>query len=811
MIVVRQLVCASLAVAMFALSGCGGGSGGAGGGGSHPTITRLSPSSLMVNVPLGTLLVSGSNFQGDALVAIDGQPVSTIMFDAHTLEAEVSSEFDSTVANHQIMVQQSTGTSNAVPMAVYAPQQGPFVMNAIPGFLVGPESDPPWIAVADIDGDGHADVLMPNDVPNGPGGIALLKGRSDGSLAPGTVLSIQTPFALLIGDVDGDGIADLVSITQGANSSIVTVLRGDGHGNFQQLASSEVPYLGVPVTEYLADLDGDGLLDLVVSGEDGSGTASSLQWLRNTGGGNFSSGATLATINELSYFTVGDLNRDGKPDIVYSTLISQTGAIVVHTLLNQGSGQFSDSPTPGLNGVGGLATIIDLNLDGIPDLVVQAVQNSVLQLYSFAGKGDGSFQQVTSIAISPPGYRVYELVVGDFDHDGFPDLAGTDGETEPSHILYLFGDGRGNFTPQPVVGPQGGPSVVGDVNGDGLPDVIVPDRFNFVSVALGRTDRKFPSALALAPQLASTPYAGDINGDDLPEIFFGGLPDSIFGTVFQNQGHNTFQLAANTDPTSFMLADLTGRGVVDLIGFSDSGLVIWPNNGSLNFSSSPITLPPINGPIMVADMDGDGHPDIVGSGQIFFGNGAYLFTPVGTPNVFPGPYVIGDFNGDSRLDIAVGGATLLNAGNRTFNVVTSGALPLVNGVVAAVADFNGDGKEDVAISEGGQNVGIFYAQGDGTFYLATELDAGGFVGGLAVGDFNGDGRIDVAVGLMFAQQGVILFNNANGQFSRSFFASGVDTVSMTAADLNHRGTSDLIFSNFEVDFRPPNANVVFHK
>jgi hypothetical protein len=318
-----------------------------------------------------------------------------------------------------------------------------------------------------------------------------------------------------------------------------------------------------------------------------------------------------------------------------------------------------------------------------------------------------------------------------------------------------------------------------------IPDLFVPDRFSFVSVALGRTDRKFPSALAVTPQVATTAYAGDINGDGLLDIFIGGLPDNFFGTVFRNGGNDSFPFAVNTDPTSFMVADLTGKGVVDLIGVSNSGLVIWPNDGTFNFSSSPITLPPINGPIMVADMDGDGHPDIVGSGQIFYGIGAYQFTPVATPNVFPGPYLIGDFNGDGKLDIAVGGATLVNAGNRTFNAVTSDALPLVNGVVAAVADFNGDGKDDVAFSDGGQNVVIFYGQSDGTFYLATELDAGGFVAGLTVGDFNGDGRIDVAAGLMLAQQGVIFFANGNGQFSRSFFASEADTVSMTAADLNH--------------------------
>jgi FG-GAP-like repeat len=809
-----QSMCISLALLILALCGCGGGSSGSqGGGGTTPIIATLSPTSLMVGVPLGSLLVTGSNFTSDALVQIDGQAVSTVMLNPKTLQAEVSSNFGNTVATHQITVQQNTATSNAVPLTVYAPQQGPFVMNAIPGFLVGTESDAPWVAAADVNGDGFADVIMPNDVPNGSGGIAIMLGQSNGSLAPPSILSMTTPYALLVGDVDGDGTPDLVCITQSGSNSVVTVFHGDGHGNFQQTATSQVQYLGIPVTEYLTDIDGDGLPDLVLSGEQGSPTSGNLEWLRNTGGGNFSFAATLATMNGNTYFAVGDVNGDGKPDLVYSTQSSQTAPFVVYTLLNQGSGQFSNAPTPGLNGIGGLTNIIDFNSDGILDLVVQAVQPSgVLQLYSFQGQGDGSFQQVSSVTISPPGYEVYQLVVGDFDHDGFPDLAGTDGETEPSHILYLFGDGKGDFTPQKVVGPEGIGIAEGDVNGDGIPDVVVADRFSFVSVALGQTNRQFPSAVALTPQVATAPYAGDITGDGLLDIFTGGVPDNLSGTVFQNLGSDAFQVAANTNPNSFMVADLTGKGTVDLIGNSDAGLVIWPNNGTFGFSSSPITLPPINGPIMVADMDGDGHPDIVGSGQIFYGNGAYQFTPVATPNVFTGPYVIGDFNGDGKLDIAVGGATLFNAGNRTFTVITSDVLPLVDGASAVVADFNGDGIDDVAIALGGeQSVGIYYGQSSGTFYLATELNAGENIGGVVAGDFNNDGHIDIAAGLILAQQGAIFFNNGDGQYSRSFFASGAFTISMTSADLNHSGNNDLVFTNFQVDYRPPNLDVVFHK
>jgi hypothetical protein len=796
-------------VALLSLCGCGGGSGsssggGGGGGGGAPAITTLSPSSIMVNVPLGTLTVTGSNFHSDALIEIDGQLVSTDMVDPSTLEAEVPTNLDYTPATHQIAVQQSTGTSQSVSFVVYAPQQGPVVMNAIPGFPVSEgESDAPFIVAADVTGDGLADVVMPGAGLLNPAGITILAGQANGSLAAPQYLSMPTtPYAVAIGDVDGNGTPDLVIITSdNSTSTTVSIMLGDGHGNFQS-PSVQQTFSGIyPGTAFLSDLDGNGKLDLVLAVELPSGTAYNLVWLQNTGGA-FGAPTTLAT-SANSNFCIADFNGDGKPDIIYKTT-SQS----LHILMNQGSGSFTDQVASGLNGIVGQVSVMDFNLDGIADLIVQVQQGSTGVLYSFQGNGNGSFKQVASLSTPGP----INVVAGDFDHDGFPDLAGPSG-TEPSQILFFFGDGSGNFVIQPVVGPEGQFIAVGDFNGDGIPDVVVPDQFSFVSLALGRKDRNFPSAISLTPQNASTPSAGDINGDGLKEIFFGGFtPDDIPGTVFQNEGNDLFQLAATTDPTSFLLADLTGKGVVDLIGNSSSGLTIWPNNGTFNFSSSPITLPAINGPITVSDMDGDGHADIIGSGQIFYGNGAYGFTPVSIPATFDGPYVIGDFNGDGKLDIAMGGQTLLNAGNRTFTSVNTLSLPLVNGALAAVADFNKDGKVDVAVNiPGDESIGIYYSQGDGTFYLATMVDAGGYPGDLVAGDFNGDGRVDLASGLMLAHQGVIFFNNSNGQFSRTFFASGADTVGMTAADLNHRGVTDLVFSNFELDFAPPNADVIFHK
>lgn len=106
---------------------------------------------------------------------------------------------------------------------------------------------------------------------------------------------------------------------------------------------------------------------------------------------------------------------------------------------------------------------------------------------------------------------------------------------------------------------------------------------------------------------------------------------------------------------------------------------------------------------------------------------------------------------------------------------------------------------------------IYYSYGDGTFYPAVLLDAGQQIGGIVVGDFDGDGHPDIAVGLEFSHQAEIFFNQGNAQYSRSIFASGADATALVTADLNHRGKLDLIIANFELGFRPPNVNVLFHK
>lgn len=264
------------------------------------------------------------------------------------------------------------------------------------------------------------------------------------------------------------------------------------------------------------------------------------------------------------------------------------------------------------------------------------------------------------------------------------------------------------------------------------------------------------------------------------------------------------------------MADLNGKGVVDLLGGNYS-LEIWPNNRTFNFSSSPIAFTQQTASIGVADMDGDGLQDVVSAceyalcpGIVFFNLGSYQFSALTIADL-SSPYVIGDFNGDGKLDIATGSGTLLNTGNRNFQEVLGNSLPLGNGVMAVVADFNGDGKDDVALNlPGDSSIAIYYSNGDGTFYEGAELDPGQFPGAISIGDFDGNGKVDLAVALIWSQQACLLLNQGNGQFSRSFFASGAFAEGMVSSDLNRDGKTDLVIGNVTSVSGQPNINVVFH-
>jgi hypothetical protein len=282
--------------------------------------------------------------------------------------------------------------------------------------------------------------------------------------------------AVAIGDVNGDGLQDIVVANGGelpppAGPGAVGVLLG---GSFQPTLT----YGPGSSSVALADLNSDGKLDIVLSGGavllgNGDGTFQA-QVPEGISGG----GAEVANTNsDGKGVAIADLNSDGKLDIV------AIGGGVVWAMLGNGDGTFQPGVAYGSGGITTGVAIADLNRDGIPDLAVSNcggdcyMQTGVLG--ALLGNGDGTFKPV--VTYSAGALTTDSIVAVDLNLDGKPDLVAV------SEFFYfdgfgagavgvLLGNGDGTFQTALVYssGGLGGLSVTAaDVDGDGRPDLIV--------------------------------------------------------------------------------------------------------------------------------------------------------------------------------------------------------------------------------------------------------------------------------------------------------------------------------------------------
>lgn len=274
-----------------------------------------------------------------------------------------------------------------------------------------------------------------------------------------------------------------------------------------------------------ADLNGDGKLDLVLANackgvdyltcDDLSGE---VDVLLGSGDGTFQPAVTYSTGAYVAYsVAVGDLNGDGIPELVvanycgtleYGGCDGQHGAVSV--LLGNGDGTFQPAATYDSGGKGAYSVVIgDLNGDGIPDLAVtntydQAGINGSVSV--LLGNGDGTFKSAASY--NTGGYVATSVAIGDVNGDGIPDLIVANFAQDQSAYGFagvLLGNGDGTFQPAVLYGSgaEGAYSVaLGDLNGDGILDLVVSDggeagtrKHSIVGVLLGNGDGTFRAAV----------------------------------------------------------------------------------------------------------------------------------------------------------------------------------------------------------------------------------------------------------------------------------------------------------------------------
>jgi len=242
-----------------------------------------------------------------------------------------------------------------------------------------------------------------------------------------------------LGDVDGDGDLDLILI--GANASVPRVSRiyaNDGSGAYSEIGGGTFHAVSQGSTS-LGDIDSDGDLDLILTGSPGSGGFARIY--TNGGAGNFA--ATISTIRQvLSGSTgLGDLDGDGDLDLVLTG--SASGTQYSDIYLNS-NGFLSRTYPSGLYGQGGSVSLGDLDNDGDLDLIITGYGGGQKATRVYFNDSKANFYETGDTNLT--GVFRSSTAVGDIDNDGDLDLvlAGEDDASVYVSIVYT-NDGSGNF------------------------------------------------------------------------------------------------------------------------------------------------------------------------------------------------------------------------------------------------------------------------------------------------------------------------------------------------------------------------------
>jgi hypothetical protein len=508
---------------------------------------------------------------------------------------------------------------------------------------------PENVLTADLNGDGHIDLVVRGSL--GADATVYL-GNGDGTFQNGVgYAGPHNITSVMLRDMDGDGHLDMV--VTGFNNTI-DILHGNGDGTFATTSSGGTANGGpLPLLLAIADFNSDGILDFATATENGI--------CMQLGKGNLAYGPPIPYSGSPSpnSAVMADFNRDGFEDFAEVA----PGGIALIFGAAGGTLQSADVYDLG-EGAANLA-VADFNSDSNPDIAVNTTQPAPVILL---GKGSGKF---TVPALpgpptnQPAGISIY---TGDFNGDGKADLLLTNGSPNPSATIF-FGDGNGTFS-APVVPtisatPSTGVAVLGDFNHDGTTDIGVFDDQS-LDILLGERTNTFNVESNFFPGLASSNGAavGDLNNDGKLDIVFTQDSSNPLQILLGN-GDGTFslghQLPANIFPQVMAAADLDGDGNSDIValeGFASLAQIYY-GNGDGTFQN-PVTLPLERQylQMQVVDIDHDGKPDLVFTdnkliciirnlGNRNFGSEEHILAGS------IGSFMVADVNGDGLPDILV--------------------------------------------------------------------------------------------------------------------------------------------------------------
>jgi len=558
------------------------------------------------------------------------------------------------------------------------------------------------VAVGDFDRDGDLDLAVTSVNTDR---VHILLGVGDGTFGAATGHDAGSdPLMSVAGDFNRDGNLDLAVANSG--SGTVSFLAGNGDGTFQA-AVNYATGLG-PLGLACGDLNGDGDLDLVASACETDG---SVFILLGNGDGSFQAYATHAGGDASSrYASLADINGDGHLDLLCS-------GTDVKVSLGNGDGTFGTA-TGFAAGTGPVRTVVagDFDRDGRPDLAAanNGSSNASVLLNTTDWPPAGSFLSAGNYS---SGYHPNYVTAGDLDGDGVLDVVTTSQFTRNFFSVYL-GNADGTLGAEAQLGGVLEPHMpwLADFNRDGRLDLAIAELENDrVSIRLGNGDGTFQAPLHAG--VADGPVslvADDFDGDGILDLGVGHWYSNWFAILI-GDGDGTFEPAVlhNIGAKSFnpVTADFTGDGIIDIItgNYGLNSLSLFTGVGDGTFTHSYIGLPG-NGTPYRGDFNRDGKPDLAvssnadgGSILVLIGNGDGSFQAPLTNAIGSGNLAVGDLDRDGKPDLVLADSShasatvLLGLGDGTFAAPTRFATAAGTGDIA-LGDFNRDGRLDVITS-----------------------------------------------------------------------------------------------------------------
>lgn len=670
------------------------------------------------------------------------------------------------------------------------------------------------------------------------------------------------PLAAAIGDVNNDGRNDVVLVSgyksRPDTDHHVHVLLQNDRG---QLAApvkypTSASYASPPVSVAIGDVNNDGRSDVVV-GMTAEGLPGELQshidvLLQNASGG--LDAAETYTSRNGSIIKIGDFNGDGLLDVVGKSLKSGS----VDVLLQNHNGTLEPPVAYQLvtdiyNGIIfkiGELSIGDLNNDGLTDIVVLTGPNIEVLLQ----QESGTLAPPVVYALNSTG-EAYWIDVGDINGDGLQDVAISRGKDilEGKTVGILLQNGMGTLDPMISYGPSGQSEYVhiADMNNDGRLDLIAQYGWYFGIFLQGSDGTLMPEELYYAPN-GLHPLSGDVNSDGLNDIVmhcYIGISDGAFVLY-----HRKYGAEINVLPDPLNYRDIP-------IGSSAAQTIVIYNTGTADLNLNTISisgqdsaqfisqndtctgqnLPPLYGcaidivflpsskgakraALEISSNDNDNEILSIG----LYGNLAYaaLFRAPYTRFLIGKGYgweeavAVGDVNSDGRND-AVLVASGASGSLHIFLQNSSGGLqpPIMyltggDATTVDIGDVNNDGKNDIVVGNG-QSIMVYLQHFPEGFeppmlYMVANRQ-------LKIGDFNGDGRLDVA-SLPWGSQpdGAhpyvdILLQNQHGILDPpvKYYIPHGGYDEITAGDVNNDGLTDIIVMSGQGWI--PNVSVLMQK